>query len=335
MSENNVINEVNNKQPHLSENFVKIIARDELSHSYLFNGESGVGKLALALFITMGIFCPNRNNGYPCGKCNECRRITEQQHPDVVIIKPDGQSIKVDQVRYLKDEFSKSGLEGNKKVFIIQSAEKMTSGAANSLLKFIEEPGNNIFSFLLTTNMNLILPTIISRTQVIKFPNLDSGSFEEELSKLGIRNSQLYLVNKLTNSTEVVKKWQDDDWLSKMQNSIGVWFDLIVKNDAEAFVTIQSNIIPLVIDKNHREPIINMMIAAFEDVLNYKYLKADQFSFPNNEKNIKTLASNISSITLVRVLELILGCNKQLSINVSFQNILESITLQIMNLLDQ
>ncbi|TPR39267.1 DNA polymerase III subunit delta' [Apilactobacillus micheneri] len=335
MNENNVINEVTNKQPHLSENFIKVIARNELSHSYLFNGESGVGKLALALFITMGIFCPNRKNGYPCGQCNECRRITEQQHPDVVIIKPDGQSIKVDQVRYLKDEFSKSGLEGNKKVFIIQDAEKMTSGAANSLLKFIEEPGNNIFSFLLTTNMNLILPTIISRTQVIELQHLDTDSFEDKLSKMGILKSQLHLVNKLTNSTEMVKVWQEDDWLSKMQNSVGNWFDLIVNNDAEAFVTIQSNFMPLVIDKDHRAPVINMMIAIFEDVLNYKYLKLGQFSFPNNEKNIELLANKISSKTLVQILEIILGCNKQISINVSFQNILESITLKIMNILNQ
>ncbi|UQS85060.1 DNA polymerase III subunit delta' [Apilactobacillus apisilvae] len=335
MNENKVIDEATNKQKYLADRFTKIIDKYELSHSYLFSGESGVGKLAMALFITMGIFCPNTTNGYPCGNCDECRRISEQQHPDVVIIKPDVQSIKVDQVRYLKDEFSKSGLEGNKKVFIIQDAETMTNGAANSLLKFIEEPGNNIFSFLLTTNLNLILPTIISRTQVIEFNHLNSAEFSEQLKQLGVKHSQINLMNNLTNSINFVRDWQTDDWFDKVQSVISKWFDSIANNDAEAFVTIQADLMPLVLDNKRREPIINMMIACFEDVLNSKYLKSNQFNFPKNENSIIRLANNIQSQTLICILEIILNCNQQLSINISFQNILESITLKIMNLLNQ
>lgn len=157
MTENQVIEETEKKQKPLMDKFLQVVNNHELSHSYLFNGEEGVGKLSLALFITMRMFCKNvSDDSMPCGHCDECRRIAEQQHPDVVIIKPDGLSIKVDQIRYLKSEFSKSGLEGNQKFFIVCDAEKMTTGAANSLLKFIEEPGANIVSFLLTTNKNLI-----------------------------------------------------------------------------------------------------------------------------------------------------------------------------------
>ena len=112
-------------QPQLTQHFAKLIKQNRLAHAYLLSGASGTGKLSLAVWIAQVIFCDHRNSdGSPCLKCSECRRIAENEHPDVVRIVPEGRSIKVDQVRYLKSEFSKSGLEGNRKVFIIKDVEK-------------------------------------------------------------------------------------------------------------------------------------------------------------------------------------------------------------------
>ncbi len=335
MTENQVIAETEQKQKPLMDKFLQVVNNHELSHSYLFNGEEGVGKLSLALFITMRMFCKNvSDDSMPCGHCDECRRIAEQQHPDVVIIKPDGLSIKVDQIRYLKSEFSKSGLEGNQKFFIVCDAEKMTTGAANSLLKFIEEPGANIVSFLLTTNKNLILPTIISRTQVVDLNPLNTKMFNEELTNLGVIPSQFKIIKRLTNQMSTVKEWQEDEWLTKTISAISQWFSMLVQRDNTSFVLVQSNIMPLVSDNSKRQVVIDMLLSIFEDVLDAKYTGSKDYNFPKQAQNIEQLSESINEAKLIQIMEVILNCNNLMAVNVSFQNILEATTLKIMKILN-
>ncbi|KOY71515.1 DNA polymerase III subunit delta' [Apilactobacillus kunkeei] len=335
MTENQVIAETEKKQKPLMDKFLQVVNNHELSHSYLFNGEEGVGKLSLALFITMRMFCKNvSDDSMPCGHCDECRRIAEQQHPDVVIIKPDGLSIKVDQIRYLKSEFSKSGLEGNQKFFIVCDAEKMTTGAANSLLKFIEEPGANIVSFLLTTNKNLILPTIISRTQVVDLNPLNTKAFNEELANLGVIPSQFKIIKRLTNQMSTVQAWQEDEWLTKIISAISQWFSMLVQRDKTSFVLVQSNIMPLVSDNSKRQVVIDMLLSIFEDVLDAKYTGSKDYNFPKQAQNIEQLSESINEANLIQIMEVILNCNNQMAVNVSFQNILEATTLKIMKILN-
>ncbi|MFX3864258.1 DNA polymerase III subunit delta', partial [Streptococcus suis] len=88
-------------------------------------------------------------------------------HPDVHWIEPDGQSIKKGQIEALQEEFSKTGVESNQKLYIIRHADKMTNNAANSLLKFLEEPHRGTTAVLLTEQYHRMLPTIISRCQVL------------------------------------------------------------------------------------------------------------------------------------------------------------------------
>ncbi|MEG2643785.1 MAG: DNA polymerase III subunit delta', partial [Enterococcus sp.] len=140
-----------------------------LAHAYLFEGDQGTGKAALALWFTKHLFCLDLQDNMPCEKCNNCLRINSREHPDVVEIEPDGQSIKVDQIRALQSELTKSGFESAKKVVIIHQAEKMNTNSANSLLKFLEEPPANFMIILETQSLGKILPTIRSRCQIIHF----------------------------------------------------------------------------------------------------------------------------------------------------------------------
>ena len=133
-----------------------------LAHAYLFEGDQGTGKAELALWFAKHQFCLNLQEEMPCETCNNCLRITSKDHPDVVEIEPDGQSIKVDQIRALQSELTKSGFESAKKVVIIHQAEKMNMNSANSLLKFLEEPPANFMIILETQSLGKILPTIRS-----------------------------------------------------------------------------------------------------------------------------------------------------------------------------
>ena len=121
---------IDSLQPKLVAQFARIIDRKQLAQSYLFVGPKGAGKLALAEWIALRLFCQNVQDGAPCGQCPECERILNHNHPDVMVVKTETQSIKVDDIRGLKQEMSKTGVEGNQRVFVVEDADKMTAGAA-------------------------------------------------------------------------------------------------------------------------------------------------------------------------------------------------------------
>lgn len=154
------------EQPILYNVLKNSIINNKLSHAYLFdsNGNSDVYDIVLTftkMIIISDITDENEKN-------NICMRIDDGNYVDVKVIEPDGMWIKKDQLLDLQNEFSKKSIEGSKKVYIIKSADKMNIQTANSILKFLEEPIDEIIAILIVDNINLMLPTIISRCQVIK-----------------------------------------------------------------------------------------------------------------------------------------------------------------------
>ncbi|AMV60068.1 DNA polymerase III delta prime subunit [Pediococcus damnosus] len=321
---------VKEKQPELVEHFAKVIAAHKLAHAYLFAGESGIGKDELATWIAMRLFCLNVQNDMPCGKCQECRRISTNQHPDVIVVKPDGQSIKVDQVRFLKSEFTKSAVEGNQKIFIISDADKMTSGAANSLLKFIEEPSPNVTAFLLTTNKNLMLPTIISRTEVVELKPLVPAQFKAQLQGKGITPSLIAMTMNLTNSAVEVENWLADDWLTLVQSAVSRWFLLVFQKDMRAFVEVQAKITGLAKTKENQQLILDIVMLYCREALILKVNpKNSRLSFPNQDAQIEKGLTQKSENSLMAATEQALQAKNLLNRNVSFQNVLEALTIKL------
>ncbi|MHA8110719.1 DNA polymerase III subunit delta' [Lactobacillaceae bacterium Melli_B4] len=328
-----IIDRADTKQPALATHFKAVIQDHDLTHAYLFSGEPGAGKMALAMKITMTLFCLNVQDGQPCGHCNECMRIASHQHPDVVIIEPDGNSIKIEQVRMLKAEFSKSAVEGNQKAFIVSGADKMTTGAANSLLKFIEEPVGNVVSFLLTNDRSQILPTIISRTQLVEFPSLAPAVLKAELTKLGINKAQFNLIMAMTNNIQTVAQWNENDWLGKLQQAISQWFIQINKHNPLAFTMVQTDIMPLINNRAEQRVVIDMMIEVWRDVLDVKFnaIEDADLKFPQISEQIHQIAFQIPKLKLLNIIELMLRNNSNLVVNVNFQNVLEASTLKALD----
>ena len=152
-------------QSKLFEEFSQIIRENRLSHAYLFSGD--FGSLDMAIWLAQSRFCVTPENGLPCGHCRPCRLIAQGDFSDVKLVEPQGQIIKTDTIRQLTREFSQSSFEGQAQVFIIRDADKMHVNAANSLLKFIEEPQSQIYIFLLTADDSRMLPTIKSRATLL------------------------------------------------------------------------------------------------------------------------------------------------------------------------
>ena len=174
-------------QSKLFEEFSQIIRENRLSHAYLFSGD--FGSLDMAIWLAQSRFCLTPEDGLPCGHCRSCRLIAQGDFSDVKLVEPQGQIIKTDTIRQLTREFSQSSFEGQAQVFIIRDADKMHVNAANSLLKFIEEPQSQIYIFLLTADDSRMLPTIKSRAQLFYLPK-NRAYLEELLQKEGLLLTQ-------------------------------------------------------------------------------------------------------------------------------------------------
>ncbi|WP_203649548.1 DNA polymerase III subunit delta' [Secundilactobacillus yichangensis] len=332
MAEQNLIEQAESKQPQLLQHFIHLVTTNQLSHAYLFSGLPGCGKRAVAQVVAMRLFCQNPDaDGMPCGHCAECGRILAGDNPDVVTVEPDGQRIKVDQVRYIKDEFAKSPVEGSTKVFIIEGAETLTTNAANGLLKFIEEPVANRVIFLLTTNKSMMLATILSRTQIVEFPALTAKAFAETLRQHQISENQIPLLDGLTNSLDEAKQLVADDWLANCQHELSRWFSQLAKHDDMAFVTVQTGLMPLAHDRDHQAVILDAIILLWQDTLQTKYLSdAAQSGFPELQTTMAKMTQSLTRNQLLKILTAVLDTKKALAGNMNIQSILETLTLQIL-----
>ncbi|MGZ4160508.1 MAG: DNA polymerase III subunit delta', partial [Neobacillus sp.] len=190
-------------QPTVLKMLKNSILKSRVAHAYLFEGIRGTGKREISLLMTKALFCDTLIEGYkPCESCTNCRRINNGNHPDVHKVEPDGLSIKKQQIQDLQVEFSKKGVESSKKVYNIIHADKMSTGASNSLLKFLEEPNAGTVAILLTEQPQQILPTILSRCQILTFKPLSPQAMITQLKENGIEPAKARVLAQLTNSLD-------------------------------------------------------------------------------------------------------------------------------------
>ena len=194
-------------QPRLYDHFCHILKKEHLSHAYLFSGD--FGSFDMALFLAKSRFCQNLSEGIPCDDCRSCRLIANQEFADLVIVEPQGQIIKTDTIRELTRDFSRSGLEGENQFFIIKDADKMHSNAANSLLKFIEEPQSQSYLILLTSDDNKVLPTIKSRCQLFTFQK-QTSYLEHFVMQQGLLKRQASLIAQVATSLEEARNLSEN-----------------------------------------------------------------------------------------------------------------------------
>jgi DNA polymerase-3 subunit delta' len=179
------INEIIGHNEQL-EQIIRAYKKDRLAHAYLFYGPDGIGKKTAAMALTKYIFCENTTLGGnesedSCSYCASCRKIEASNHPDLILIRPERSVIKIDMVRALQKKLRYGKYDAKYKICLIDEAEKMRVEAANALLKTLEEPAADVIIILVTSKVNMLLPTIVSRCQKIRFNPLKTGEIKKEL----------------------------------------------------------------------------------------------------------------------------------------------------------
>lgn len=320
-------------QPEITARFASLIERGTLAHAYLLVGNVNMGTVALATEVALRLFCPHQDDqGHPDRTCPECQRVLSGNHPDVVVARPEGRQIKVDQVRYLKAEFSKTGVEGEKKVFIIEGAETLTGSAANSLLKFIEEPGPGVYIFLLTPNKNAVLQTVQSRCQVIELRPLPSEMVKEQLQEAGVPEYLGPLAAGLGLSAKQGASLMEDDWLPTSVKLVFDWFKEVASGDPLSFVDVQTGFLKQGSDRAKQLVLLDLVTMVWRDALLLKnrVTEPERLHFRQWQAEVAQLIMPSSAQQVLVASELTLEGRHLLDQNISFQNVVEQLTLRLL-----
>jgi DNA polymerase-3 subunit delta' len=147
------------------------IAKRQERHAYLITGPQGIGRRTLALRFAQGLNCQSPlAPGQPCLACSACRRIESMQHPDLSIVQSEheGEALRIDQVRELQHRLALAPYEARYRVALILRFEEAHPSAANAMLKTLEEPPPQVVILLTARSVESILPTIVSRCEVIR-----------------------------------------------------------------------------------------------------------------------------------------------------------------------
>lgn len=170
-------NIIGNKQ--IKDTLEKAINQNKTSHSYLFVGTQGIGKKMIATELAKMLLCLNENKA--CNQCKSCIEFETKNNPDFLFIEPDGNNIKIDQIRNLQKNIQEKPIISTKKVYIINDADLMTQEAQNCLLKTLEEPPEFATIILIGSNETAFLPTIKSRCTILYFNKIENDKIKKYL----------------------------------------------------------------------------------------------------------------------------------------------------------
>ena len=285
-------------QPEQFNRFVHILEQGQLNHAFLFSGY--FGSYEMAQFIAKSLFCTDKVGVLPCEKCRNCKLIEQEEFPDVTIIRPINQFIKTERIRELVGQFAQSGIENPRQVFIIEQADKMHVNAANSLLKVIEEPQSEIYIFFLTSDEEMMLPTIRSRTQIFQFKKQEA-LISLQLEKLGLVKKQAKLLAQYSQSqSEAEKLVTQASFWTMVEESERLLSWLLTKKK-ESYLQV-AKLASLADDKEKQDQVLRIL-----EVL---------------------CGQEILQARVREILENLLESRKMWQANVSFQNSLEYLVLK-------
>lgn len=317
-------------QPVVLKMFKNSILKDRLAHAYLFEGMKGTGKREAGILLAKSFFCLTPVDGYiPCEACINCKRINTGNHPDLHVVEPDGLSIKKLQIQALQAEFSKTGVESKKKLYMIIHADRMTVNAANSLLKFLEEPHSDTMAILMTEQVQQIIPTILSRCQTISFMSLSPMKMTETLVQNGVAPHLAPMLSQLTNNVDEAIEFSHNEWFVQAQKIVLKLYEVLKKTPLEALVFLQEEWFMHFTEKEQFDRGLDLLLLIFKDLLYIQLGKQEQVVYLNDKGRLEQFALLSSRRKLTEQMTAVLEAKRKLQANMNPQLLMEQLVLNL------
>ena len=270
------------------------IKNNKLSHAYLIDANYFDKSFDFVLSFVKSVLCGNHNTIEEEKECILCNRITNSNYPELKIIEADGLVIKKEQLIELQSDFSRSSLEGKYRIYIIKDCDKMNKQASNCLLKFLEEPVDNVIAILLTNNFNKMLSTIVSRCQIIRLNNIVS------LKNSSLENFALICCNNKDSFNQFITDENNKEILS----SVISFLDYYEENNLDVLIYMKKMWYNKFQTREEVSQAINLIINFYYDLLKYKinnseYFFSDKIDFIMKCANMNSIDSILHKINVM------------------------------------
>ncbi|MCQ2086814.1 MAG: hypothetical protein MJZ37_01875 [Bacilli bacterium] len=295
-------------QPIIYRTFTNALENDHLSHAYLLSGQPGTPLLETAKFLAKSILC-DCPDPLACNNCITCLRIDDENYPDFFVFDGSKETIKKDAVNTIESSFEMKAFEAKGiRIYILHLIENMTIEAVNAILKFLEEPGSKIYAFLTTNNESAILPTIISRCQMMRLKLIDRSKVIEDAINLGVEEIDAEFLSYLFNDGELIRdKMDDEDFVSsykETKNCVDIFLELLSnKNNNALIYQTDKKIVPSLKGKEDVRFFVDFLVEIFQDLLSIKHGNAPYLK--KYDTILTQLANDLSNIDdkLLRILK--------------------------------
>lgn len=280
-------------------------------------------------FFVKLMLCQSPSKNVPCETCRNCKRIESGNHPNVLQIEPDGQFIKVEQIRDLISNMTKTGMEEGRKIYVVHHADKMNNAASNTLLKFLEEPDGQVTAILLTEQYQSILPTIQSRCQHIKFSNIPKEFLIQQLQEHGLTFSMASTVSQVTNSVEKGLALAQDEQFALARKTVLKLVETVRKNVNEAMLIVYDEWLPNVKDKSDFELSLDLLLLAYRDIVAIKANPESSCTYPDMVDTWKEIALSSTFEQLSNQMQAILQARQNVGRNMNRTLLMEQLMLKL------
>lgn len=299
-------------------------------HAYLFQGEDGVGKEALARTFAAGLQCQSESADKPCKECVSCRQMESGNQPDVIWVTREKASLGVDEIReQLCNTMDIKPFSSPYKIYLVPEAEKMTEAAQNALLKTIEEPPEYGIVILMTSNISALLPTIQSRCLTMEFRPLSTAvveSYVKEHCQVPDYQARASAAFAQGNLGKAMRYAKSEDFIERKDHIISLLRHVEQMDLSEMLAVIKD----LGTRKDEVRDYIDLMVLWYRDVLLFKATKdINQLLFQDEASYISREASHRSYEKIEEILQAFEKAKVRLRANVNFDITMELMLLTL------
>ena len=312
-------------QPVIYKTFINALKSNHLSHAYLLSGASGMPLKESAIYLAKSLLCDSPNP-LACNNCITCLRVDEGNYADIIVVDGSESKIKKNEVTKIIENFDKTALEEKGiMIYVIHLVEMMTPVAINSLLKFLEEPGRNIYAFLTTENESKVLPTILSRTQILRFKSIPREEIIKDAIEENVPLEDIEMLCSFYSDGNSIKTASESENYQIAKQALDDLLDGLLLNEGEAIYAMERHVIPSLKSTELVKIFLKMLASIYEDILNINInqpIKLTTYS-----KIIEELAKRLKHID--KSLYIIMSSIQKVDLNVNLGLLLDHVIYEL------